>query len=111
MKIASMKNAKPFERERQADDRRRPAHELGHSRPSSNESIVPETAPTANRIAIALRPGARELVVGAVARAQPQPFGDEDQQRQADAERGEDEVERQRRPHLRAGGDQVVHSS
>ena len=43
-----------FERERQTDDVAELAHEVGQSRPSSNESTVPETAPTAKRMAVPL---------------------------------------------------------
>ena len=54
MKIASMKNAKP------SSENGRPMMppasfmNSGHSKPNSNERIVPETAPTANKIAIPL---------------------------------------------------------
>ncbi len=53
-KIASVKNAKPSS----ANGRPITAPEIrmnsGHSSPSSNDSTVPETAPTANRIAVPL---------------------------------------------------------
>ena len=39
----------------------------GHSRPSSNDSTVPDTAPTANRIAVPLAQRLRQLEVDRVA--------------------------------------------
>ena len=52
MKIASMKNAKPSSEN--GRPMMPPAYFMncGHSRPSSNDRIVPDTAPTANRIAM-----------------------------------------------------------
>src|SRR5436309_4684702 len=51
-KIASRKNAKPSSANGNPKIGPAKAMKAGHSRPSSNESTVPETAPTANRIAV-----------------------------------------------------------
>jgi len=54
MKIASMKNAKPSSEN--GKPMMPPAYFMncGHSKPNSKDRIVPETAPTANKIAIPL---------------------------------------------------------
>src|SRR6266571_1635218 len=51
-KIASRKNAKPSSEKGMPKIGPAKAMNGGHSRPSSNESTVPDTAPTANRIAV-----------------------------------------------------------
>ena len=71
--------------------------------------IVPETAPTANRIANAFDQRRASAQPGRVAGPQVQPLGGQHHHRQPDAEDREGEVERQRRPHLGAAGDEVAH--
>ncbi len=53
----------------------------GHKSPSSKERTVPETAPTANRIAAPLRPALGQQAIDRLARAQVQALGDRHQQR------------------------------
>src|SRR4029077_2615858 len=53
-KIASRKNAKPSAEKGRPKIAPEKAMNRGHSRPSSKESAVPDTAPTANRIPNAL---------------------------------------------------------
>ena len=54
MKIASMKNEKPSIPNASPNTSPKLAMNSGHSRPISNERIVPVTTPIANRISIAL---------------------------------------------------------
>ena len=53
-KIASVKKAKPSSENGMPMIAPAKAMNRGHSRPSSKESTVPETAPTANRMAVPL---------------------------------------------------------
>ena len=55
------------------------AMKRGQSSPSSNERTVPETAPTAKRMANPLAQRPRQRQVDRVAGAQPEPLGDEQQ--------------------------------
>ena len=52
MKIASMKNERPSSAKASPNTSPNSSMNFGHSRPSSNERIVPVTTPTANRISI-----------------------------------------------------------
>ena len=54
MKIASVKNAKPSRENGKPISGPASSMKRGHSNPSSKERAVPETAPTANRIAVPL---------------------------------------------------------
>ena len=65
----------------------------GHSRPNSNESTVPVTAPTANVIATTFDQRLREQQRDRVVAPQPDVVGDQHHRREADPERGEDDVE------------------
>ena len=53
-KIASVKNAKPSSANGSPIDSPKRPMKRGHSRPSSNDSTVPDTAPTANRMLVPL---------------------------------------------------------
>ncbi len=53
MKIASMKKEKPSRLKATPKTSPKVAMNSGHSRPSSNDRIVPVTTPIANRISIA----------------------------------------------------------
>ena len=52
MKIASMKNEKPSSAKASPNTSPKVAMKFGHSRPNSNERIVPVTTPTANSTSI-----------------------------------------------------------
>ena len=68
----------------------------GHSSPSSKDSTVPDTAPTANRIAVPLAQRlASSRSTGSRGR-QPAPLGDHHEQRHGDAHDREDDVEGER---------------
>ena len=82
---------------------------LGQSRPSSSDSAVPDTAPTANKQAHHLGPPLGQRQVVRLPGPQIQPFDDDHQQRQADADRRKDHVKRQRHRHLQPCGGQGVH--
>ena len=70
----------------------------GHSRPSSNDNTVPETAPTANRMA----PSPREIQVLRSSAAEPRDLRGNHHHRHRHADHGEDDVEGQRQAHLPA---------
>ena len=53
-KIASVKNAKPSSANGSPIDSPNRPMKRGHSRPSSNDSTVPDTAPTANKMLVPL---------------------------------------------------------
>ncbi len=68
----------------------------GQSSPNSNESAVPETAPTTKRMPAArLQRRARAYHV-ASRRAQADAFGDAEHEGQANTQRGENDVKGQR---------------
>ena len=52
MKIASMKNEKPSSAKPRPNTSPNVAVKFGHNRPNSNDSTVPVTTPTANRISM-----------------------------------------------------------
>ena len=72
---------------------------------------MPETAPTAKRMANAFGPATGEGQIDRVAGPQPEPLGDEQQERQPHAEHGEDDVEGERGAHLGASGEKIGQSA
>src|SRR5438309_1876379 len=103
-----MKNAKPSAENGNPNIAPENAMNRGQRRPSSNESDVPDTAPTANRIPKALDQR-REVQPDLVLCSQPEPFRDEHQQRQADTQDREHDVEGEGRAHRRPRQGYVVH--
>ena len=107
-KIASMKNAAPSSENGRPMMPPAKAMNRGHSSPSSKLMIVPEAAPTANRIANTFdqrRASARHV---GIAGTQMHPLGGQHHQRQPDPEHREEQMKAQRRSHLPATRRQVT---
>ena len=80
----------------------------GHNSPSSKLMIVPDAAPTANRIANTFdqrRASARQVGIPGT---QMHPLRNQHHQRQPNPEHREEQVKTQRRPHLPATSRQVT---
>ena len=75
----------------------------GQNSPSANDRTVPETAPIATRMPSAFAHRRVSAIQTASPRADRAVLGEEQHQRQADAERREHDVEAERDGHLRPG--------
>ena len=87
------------------------AMNLGHKSPSSKESAVPETAPTANRIAAPLDHRSRQVQVHRLFCSQPQEFCDDHEKRHGHSRYGKQDVKSQRDRHHRPRCDERAHVS
>ncbi len=81
---------------------------FGHKSPSSKESAVPETAPTAKKMAV---PFAQRRARSShrVARLHVAPLGEHHQERHGHSHHREDDVKPERYGHLDASREQIVH--
>ena len=98
-----------LERERHSDDSARVFHE---SRPEETELEREHGAGDGahgEEDGGAPRPAPREVQIDRLTAPKMQAFGDGHEQRHADADRREDDVERERHGHLGAGEDEVGH--
>ena len=84
-KIASVKNANPSSANGSPIDFAERPMNRGHSRPSSNDSTVPDTAPTANRMPVPLASRFDSCRYSAIARAPVAQVGQHHQRGQRDA--------------------------
>ncbi len=100
-----------LERERRSDHAARHRHEARPEQPQLEGERGAGHGADRERQRRRLRPLLRERAVVRAPRAQPQPLRDQHQHGHADAERGEDHVERERDFHLRPRRGQDIHLS
>ncbi len=97
----------PLERERQADDPAGVGHEPGPKQPKLEADDRARHRAHREQHSEHLRPPPGQRAPNRVAGAQVHALGDEDHQRQTDAENRKEQVEAQRGAHLAAAGGQV----
>src|SRR5437879_7355450 len=107
-KIASVKKAKPSRENGIPMTEPASSMKRGQSSPSSKERTVPDTAPTANRMAVP-RPALGEIEVDGIARPLPATLCKDHEHGHRDPDDGEDDMKRERHRHLRPGGKQIGH--
>jgi hypothetical protein len=100
-----------LEAERHADDAAGEFHEPRPEQPELEREHRAGDGADAEGHREGLRPGAGELAVDVVLRAQPEAFGDHEQDGHADAEHREADVERERRAHLDSCCHQFGHTA
>ena len=110
MKIASRKKAMPSSANGRPITSPNSDIMPGHSRPISKLSIVPDTAPTANRTAETLAHFFASTSASCIVVLEAAPMQHVDQRREGHAEARQDDVETERERHLVAGGHQFVGS-